>query len=165
MIFKIRIGKWKLTITLAPVVDVVGVNSLLPDGNHMLMWDFDDKPLERVMIALVVEQLMHDLPPIYILQTRPKVGYIAYCFTRMPFMKACSIIAETWGICQNFYKWGVFRKRFTLRITPKCGRKPKLAAILPSSTKEEVNVTELQSFVQYETMADGHKGALIRLGC
>ena len=165
MIFKIRFGKWKLTATLAPVVDVVGVNSLLPDGNHILMWDFDDVSEEMVVLSLIREQLIHDLPPIYELQTRPQVGYIAYCFTRMPFMQACSISAETHGICRNFYKWGVFRRRFTLRITPKSDRKPKLVAFLPSSTKEEIDITELKSFVQYETMADGHKGALIRLGC
>lgn len=164
MIFKIRFGKWKLTLTLTPVVDVVGVNSKLPDGNHILMWDFDNVPLDKVEKALYVQQLLHNLPNIYILETTAGKNYVAYCFVRVPFMKAASIIADTMFVCLNYYKWGIFRRRFTLRITPKCGRTPRLVSTLKSDVLEEVEIAELSSFVQYETLPDHKRRLLIKLG-
>lgn len=164
MIFKLRFGKMRLTITLAPVLDVAGVNSLLPDGNHVLMWDFDDVPLNKVKKALHMQQLMYNLPKIRILETLADKNYIAYCLTRCKFMEAAEIIAGTMYICENFYKWGVFRRRFTLRITPKLKRKPKLIYVLNSRVHEDVGIDELKSFVQYETLLDGHRGAFINLG-
>jgi hypothetical protein len=164
MIFKLRFGKMRLTITLAPVLDVVGVNSLLPDGKHILMWDFDDVPKRKVIAALLMQQIMHMLPKIRILETKPNKGYIAYCLVRCTFMQAAEIIAATQYICFNFYKWGVFRKRFTLRISKKRGKVPRLTDILESDVPEDVNMAELASFVQYETLKDEHRGAFINLG-
>ena len=156
MIFKIRFGKMKLTITLAPVIDVIGVNSLLPDGNHILMWDFDDKPLDLISASLRLQQYLHDLPKIRILETRLNKGYIAYCLTRCTLNKAIEIISGTQFICYNFLKWGTFRKRFTLRVTPKEGRKPKLVALLYSKTKEDVTVSELTSWVKDTLSAESY---------
>jgi len=164
MIFKLRFGKMRLTITLAPVIDVAGVNSLLPDGDHILMWDFDDVPKRKVIAALMIQQSMHMLPRIYLLETKPNKGYIAYCLTRCSFMKAAEIIAGTEFICLNFYKWGVFRKRFTLRITKKRGMLPRLVDVIDSDVEEDVNVSELTSFVQYETLTDGRRQVFINLG-
>jgi hypothetical protein len=163
-IFKLRFGKMKLTITLSPVIDVIGINSLLPDGNHILMWDFDEVPLSFVKKALRVQQLMHMLPQIRILETQKDRGYIAYCLTRCPFNKAIEIIAATQYICFNFLKWGVFRKRFTLRISHKHGRTPHLIHVLDSNIIEDVLIGELSSFVKYETLATEKKGAFINLG-
>lgn len=148
MIIRIRIGHWRFTLTLYEVTDVTGVNSLLKDGNHILMWDFDDQPLWIVKTVLSCIQHNFELPKIRILNTGKKDHYIAYCFKRCTWWAAKGIIAATPFVCDDYFKWGVFRKRFTLRVTPKEGRKIKLAIILPSSVEEDVCVNELDSWVK-----------------
>jgi len=164
MIFKLRFGKWRLTITLSPVTDVVGVNSKLKDGTHILMWDWDNKTLEKVIAGLNIVQLIYDLPNIYILESKAKCNYMAYCFVKVTWQQAKEIVAATPGVCENFYKWGVFRGKFTLRVTPKSGRWPKLVHILTSPRPEECTPNDLADFVKYETLPDGPKRWLIRLG-
>lgn len=163
MIFKLRFGKWRLTVTLAPIIDVIGVNSSLPDGHHILMWDFDNVPLKKVKDALLVQQLMHVLPRIRILETQPSKNYIAYCLTRCTLNKAIEIISSTQFICFNFLKWGVFRKRFTLRISHKHGKRPRLVHVMESDIVEDVSISELRSFVKYETLTGEDSGVFINL--
>jgi len=165
MIFKIRFGKWRLTITLSPVINVIGVNSLMKDGTHILMWDWDNTTLEAVIAGLNIVQLLYDLPNIYVLESMPKRNYMAYCFAKVTWAKAKEIIAATPFVCENFYKWGIFRRKFTLRITPKEGRWPHLVHILTSPRKEECTPHDLEDFVQYETLPRNRKSRLIRLGC
>jgi hypothetical protein len=152
VIIRVRIAHWRFTWTFAPVNDVAGVNSLLPDGNHILMWDFDDVPLSGVSWILKAVQNAFELPRIRILNTGIRNHYIAYCFKRCSWWNTRRIIASTPAICSNYYKWGIFRKRFTLRVTPKSNRKPYLVRVLPSRIKEDVSVEELQSWVKYETL-------------
>uniref|UniRef100_A0A6H1ZY86 Uncharacterized protein n=1 Tax=viral metagenome TaxID=1070528 RepID=A0A6H1ZY86_9ZZZZ len=186
MIFKIRIGRWRFTATFAPVVDVKGVNSLLPDNRHILLWDFDNTTLGDITQELTSVQNTYKLPNIYVIETRKpnakdvnmlsdneiialaklnQLGnYNAYCFKAHDWRKTVEIIAYTRGVDWNYFKWGVFRKRFTLRVTPKESRRSKLIAVLPSPMKEDVKLEQLKSFVQYETLSDQYKLRLIRLG-
>lgn len=164
MIFKLRFGKWRLTITLAPVYDIIGVNSLLETGEHILMWDFDDVPYSTVAFNLATIQYIFDLPNIYILNTGKPNNYIAYCFKRFLWELARAIVGMTPDICENFYKWGVFRHRFTLRVSRKGKRRPRLFGVIQSNILEDVSIKDLKSWVQYETLQDGAKGAFINLG-
>lgn len=148
MIIRIRIGNWRFTFTLYEVTDITGVNSLLKDGNHILMWDFDDIPLWQVSLILKCVQDDYELPQIRILNTGKKNHYIAYCFKRSSWWDTKRIIAATPFVCSDYYKWGIFRKRFTLRVTPKEARKPKLISILYSKVPEDVNISELTSWVK-----------------
>lgn len=164
MIFKIRIGHWRFTFTFAPVTNVIGVNSKLPNGNHILMWDFDNTVITYVIDALQHIQNIYALPNIYILETKPKSNYIAYCFMQNSFRRTVEIIATTKGVDPNFFKYGVYRERFTLRVTPKCGRKPKLAYIMKSHIPENCFVTDLKSWVKYETLSDNFKPMKVSIG-
>jgi len=164
MIFKLRFGKWRLTITLSPVIDVYGVNSQLPDGTHILMWDWDNTTLEAVIAGLNMIQLMYELPNIYVLESLKNKNYMAYCFAKVTWQQAKEIIASTPFVCENFYKWGVFRRKFTLRISPKEGRKPELVAILTSPIPEACTPEDMQDFVKYETLPRNRKMRLINLG-
>jgi len=148
MIFKCRLGSWRITFTIAPVTDVKGVNSLLNDGNHIVMWDFDDIPLEVVEAQLLLVQILYDLPNIYILNTGKPNHYIAYSFARVDWQLSKEIVASTPSVDTNFFKYGVYREKWTLRVTPKEGRKPKLVKILYTPTKDEVNISELNSWVK-----------------
>jgi hypothetical protein len=152
MIWQLRIGNWKFTFTFAQVTDVIGVNSTLPDGNHILMWDFDDYPLKDVEYILKVKQRHHQLPNIYVLTTGKPNHYIAYCFARYPWRAAFGIVASTHGVDWNFIKYAAVRGHFTLRVSPKNGRKPRLVSILKSKHPESAQIRELRNWVKYETL-------------
>jgi len=163
MIVKLTIGRWRFTFSMAPITRVIGVDSILPDGNHILMWDFDDISLDDVLTSLLEVQEIYCLPKIYIFETKPNSNYIAYCFKRVSWKKALEIVVSTRHVCMSFYKYGVMRDKFTLRVGPKCGRKPKLVAVLPSDFPEDVLIDELRSWVNYETLADGYIGKEYKL--
>jgi len=148
MIFKLRLCHWRITFTIAPVTNVTGVNSNLPDGKHIIMWDFDDIPLNIIQAELSIIQSIYDLPTIYILNTGMQNHYIAYCFARCEWRLTVEIVAATEHVDPNFFKYGVYREHWTLRVTPKEGRKPKLAALLHSKTPEECSISELNSWVK-----------------
>ncbi len=164
MIIKFRISKFRITLTFARVIDVIGVNSNLPDGNHILMWDFDDMRLADVFESLGEQQIMYNLSKIYILETTPKKNYIAYCFTKLPWFDACKVVITTRGVCRSFIKFGLIRDHFTLRVSPKCGRKPKLVGIIPSEFPDDLTANDLQSWVKYETLPDDVKRLILRVG-
>jgi len=159
MIIKVRLGRWRITFSFAPVVDVVGVNSLLPNGKHILMWDFDDVKLDKVIEALASVQMIYELPEIHILETKPNHNYIAYCFKQVEWRKCIQIVASTPHIDLSFFKYGVYRERFTLRVSPKCGRTPRPVCTLPSTHKPDVSIPMLRSWVRYETLPDGYKSS------
>jgi len=157
MIWKWRVGRWRITFTFAPVTNVTGVNSNLEDGNHILMWDFDDTTFDDVFKSLLTTQRVYELPNIYILETLKDKNFMAYCFKRTPLFEAAEIIAFTKGVDWNYFKYGVYRNHFTLRVTPKCGREIKLIWTLKSGVPEDCSIPELKSWTIYETLADGAK--------
>jgi len=154
MMLRFRIGRWRFSLNIVHVTDVAGVNSILPDGKHILMWDFDGVSLEQVTNALLEVQHKYLLPNIYILYTGKPGHYMAYCFKRCEWQKAIEIIAATKYVDMTYFRFGVWRKKFTLRITPKDGRKIRLARVLPSPFDEDATINELDSFVRYETISD-----------
>ncbi len=157
MIKRIYIGDIKVTLTIARVVKVGGFNSLLTDGNHILMWDFDDTSLEEVKGNLLQVQRYYKLPRIYILETKQATNFIAYCFKRVSWTKAVAIIAQTRGVDWHYVKWGVFRDKFTLRVTDKGHGKPHCVAVLESAMPEDTIVEDLAYWQKYETLKDKDK--------
>jgi len=154
MMFRLQLGGGKFTFSVAPVVDVIGVHSLLPDGNHILMWDFDEQTLLEVVASLENVQKRYRLPKIYVLESNPNGGFIAYCFTRLGWQKALEIVLATSGVCLNFVKFAVLRDKFTLRVSRKAKGTPKLVYILNSSKPEQSNPKELRRWVRYQTIPD-----------
>jgi hypothetical protein len=148
MIFRIKLGNWRFTFTFAPVTKVIGVNSNLPDGNHIIMWDFDDTPLEALTDELEYLQDQLDLPNIYIFTTGKKNHYIAYCFKRCTWQYSIEAVARIWLVDPSFFRFGVYRKHWTLRVSTKEGRKPKLVKTLKSRTPETASISELNSWVK-----------------
>lgn len=152
MIKRITIGDVRITFTIARITKVIGVNSQLGDGRHILMWDFDDTNLEVVKSALRVVQTRYLLSDIHILETKEHTNYIAYCFTALSWCRIVEIIAQTDLVDWNFFKYGVYRGRFTLRVTAKGGRIPKLVAKLEGYELPNCIVPDLLSWVRYETL-------------
>jgi hypothetical protein len=164
MIWQLRIGNWKFTFTFAQVTDVIGVNSKLKDGNHILMWDFDGVPLNEVAWALLTVQYKYKLSDIYIFNGGKPDSYMAYCYERLPWRKALSIVLDTPHVDYNFIKYSAFREKFTLRVSPKCGRWVHAVKILHSSYLPRANVRELQDWVIYETLTKPSKKHIIKIG-
>lgn len=148
---------------MAPITSVIGVNSNLPDGNHILMWDFDMVNKEDIIKELVDIQARFKLPRIYILQTSPKQGFHAYCFKKVDWKTCVEILAASKLIDWNYFKYGIYRKHFTLRVSPKCGREIKAIGQIASTVQDDVSPEELKSWVQYETLADSHKSRKIEV--
>jgi len=161
MMIKARIGNWRIHFSMAYVYDVIGINSLLPDNKHMLMWDFDTATETQVINALKIIQMVHDLPNIYIMNTGKPNRHIAYCFVRMTIQQVAAILADTPNICWGFLKWGIIRNKWTLRVTPKCNRKIHLICVLTSPKPETSSPQELQNWVQYETLHDNFRHSFL----
>lgn len=152
MIKRVTIGDVRITLTIARIVKVGGFNSLLTDGNHILMWDFDDTTLDEVKQSLEDIQDRFMLPKIFILETRKDINFVAYCFQRTPWREAVITVGSTEGVDWNFFKYGVFRDKFTLRVTDKGNGLPHKVAKLPSDVPEDVSIWELKNWVNYETL-------------
>jgi len=152
MIKKVTIGDVRVTFSIARVAQVIGVNSKLDDGRHIIMWDFDEVSLGKVEKALRYAQHYYSLSAIHILETKKDTNYIAYCFKAKPFSQVCLIVVDTPLVDWNFFKYGVYRGRFTLRVTAKNGRVPRLVKVLESDNKPDVNVKDLHSWVRYQTL-------------
>jgi hypothetical protein len=155
MIIKLTIGRWRFTFSMAPITKVIGVDSTLTDGNHILMWDFDTDKLEHIELALRDVQHRFELPSIRISQTGKEHGYHAICLVRMDWRSCVAILGCTHFLDWNYFKYGIYRGHFTLRISPKCFRKIKYLKMLRSNILENATIEELASFVKYETLEDG----------
>lgn len=163
MIVKLTIGSWRFTFSMAPITHIIGVNSRLEDGDHIILWDFDATDFWTVHDTLQNVQRVYNLPRIYIRETSKGTGYHAWCLKRTAWRKLVEILAFTKGVDWNYFKYGIYRKVFTLRVSPKCGRKIRTVHVLESRVPEDVQVPELRSWVKYETLADGRKSRKVEL--
>lgn len=150
-------GQRRLTITLAQVEEVVGVNSLIAEDSHILLWDFDNTPYHEVYDSLQHVQARDSLPDIELFKSRSDAeNYHAYCFKLLPWKIAVGIIATTPLVDWNFLKWGMVRGKMTLRIGPKGSSIPHQVAMIPGSVKADLGWQDLPSFVNYETLRKNH---------
>jgi len=152
MILRFRVWKWRFTFTFAPVVDVIGVNSKMRDGRHILMWDFDHLPLAAVIAILTELAYRERLPDIFILESSKPDNYIAYCFHACSWWDSKRIIASTPKVDEQFFKYGVYRGYWTLRVTMKDKYHPKLVYTVYSVYSNTARVDDLDSWVVYETV-------------
>lgn len=155
MIIKITIYKWRFTFSMAPTTKVVGVDSNLIDGNHVLMWDFDTGSYNQILLGLDYIQDRYNLSNIYIAQTGKKTGYHAFCFKKVSWRKCIEILASTPLLDYNYLKYGIYRKHFTLRISKKHARKITYKDTMRSPVIEDCKPSDLKSWVRYETLQDG----------
>jgi len=151
MIKRLTIGSLRMTFSCAHITQVTGVNSELANGNHILMWDFDDVPLENVKISLGAVQARYFLSDIIILKTKEPDSYNAWCFTAKPWWKAVAIVASTKWVDWGFFRYSVWRYHFTLRTSPKNGRDSKVIARLKGYEEPTAKIEDLKYWVEYET--------------
>jgi hypothetical protein len=155
MIRRAKIGDWRITLTVARVSKVIGVNSNLPDGKHIIMWDFDDLDIRQVKDALIRVQGRFVLPEIRVVSSGTENHYLAYCFKRSDWIDALRVVICTDGVDANFIRFSAFRQHFTLRVTPKENHVPRFETVLLSEIASDCDRKELLSWVKYETMRKG----------
>ena len=163
MIVKFTIGCWRFTWSMAPITYIIGVNSTIDGDDHIIMWDFDATDFDTVFLELARVQRTYHLPNIYISETSKGTGYHAWCFKSVSWHKLVEILAFTRGLDENYFKYGIYRKHFTLRVSPKCGRKKRHVYTMRTKVPEDVTVHDLKKWVKYETLADGRKSHKIAL--
>ncbi len=164
MILKIRFWNWKFTFSCSQVEDIVGINSKIGDDNHILMWDFDNVNFVSIKDIMRTLQHVYQLPNIYIVRTKEVGSYHAYCLRKTSFQRACEILSSTFSLDMTYYRLGVTRGYWTLRISPKSGRDITLVDVLKSDVPEDVTVKDLKSFVVYETLPDSARRKKIEIG-
>lgn len=153
MIKRFTIKNWRMTLTIARIAKVIGVNSELENGRHILMWDFDEIPLVEVCFDLGIVQTRYHLSDIHICRTKEPDNYIAYCFTSQEWKTAVEIVAQCHAVDWQFLRFGVYRGHFTLRVTPKNEREIKLAYRMEGYELPDCNPSDLKSWVRYETLS------------
>ena len=152
LMIKLKLGSFRLNFSITAITKTYGVYSLLENGKHILMWDFDDLPLRKVIVALRAVQNKYFLPEIRIMQTKEK-SYHAYCFLQTDFRRCVEILAATPNLDWGFFLFGCLRQKFTLRVGEKAGRnKPKLIGILGSEFEGDCTPKDLNRWVKYDTI-------------
>lgn len=145
-----RVGRHRFSFSHYVVTDQQGVNSKVEDDNHVLLWDFDNTNIEVVRIALGMMQKRFQLPTIHVMWSNGVRSWHAYCLCRMPWRHAVEIVASTPAVDWQFFRYGVLRGAFTLRVTGKNGVYPREVFKLPSRKPESIKLDELKTFVSYE---------------
>jgi len=155
MIRKFRWGNYIVGVYIIEVGEVVGINSTLKNNKHIIMWDFDDKPLTKIIYALEEVQAKFKLPKIHIMQMRSEAdSYVAICFKQMKWEQALGIVCLTKYVDYQFIRHSCHRRYFTLRISPKGKDKPELAYIISSDAPEDADWNMLRSIANYRTEFD-----------
>lgn len=163
MIVKFNILGWRFTFSMAPTTKVIGVHSTLPNDEHILMWDFDHIDYWQVHDELLKIQLIYKLPTIHIMATSPRRGFHAWCFKRVSFKKLVEILAFTKNVDWNYFKYGVYRGKFTLRVYPKEGREIVPIKLLKTNVPDDATIVDLKHWVEYETLSDRHKSGKLEI--
>lgn len=153
MIVRQTIGKIRITFSIARIAKIMGVNSRLENGEHVLMWDFDKQVLRDVAFQLRAIQRRYALSEIHILETNKEEGnFIAYCFTRTQWRKAIEIVSATNGVDWNFIRISVYRGWFTLRVGAKKSGTPHIVKSLRGLRPPDCLPSDLNEWVEYETL-------------
>lgn len=144
-----RVWRLHLYFRLRLLHPTYGVNSDLGDGLHMLMWDFDERPLQDVTAALWTMQEEFFLPSIYIVRSSAGECYHAYCFKRVRWNMAKQIAASTPWVDDKWLGIGILRGFFTLRFKDGHSSTIDHVATLVSTENEDVDPYAIVSFSDY----------------
>lgn len=151
-----KIRTWHLDISLHQRQAVLGVNSILPDNQHLIMWDFDKQSYYLVLLELKRQQEDYGLSTIYIARSSVPGNYHAYCLSRVTWATLIYILQTTEGIDQQYIKLGVMRGYMTLRFTDKKDSQISALTKLISCTAPDIEWAELTNFERYFTLTRKH---------
>lgn len=152
---KFRIGRFQVSLMAGLVTKVTGVNSNLKDGQHIIMWEFDETDLDQVKCALFAAQVFHQLPEIQIARSHPDGGFHAYCFKAMSFIETLHIVSGTALVDPHYITLCAMRQHWTLRLTDKGQGQPEHETHLVGLTLPTCDPGDLVGVVQYHAYQKG----------
>lgn len=142
---------WRLEVffKLAWRYPTLGVNSHFKDGQHILMWDFDDIPYEVIHAHLRLQQRRWQLSNIYVMRSSQGDRFHAYCFTGVTWQIARQIAASTPYVDKNWLAIGILRGYFTLRIRDRKDSAIQPYQVIESDRPETVHPGEMSDLSEY----------------
>lgn len=133
------------------VTTVNGVNSNLKNGLHIPMLDFDGCTLKECRMEVYRLQKQYKLGKASICSTgRPK-SYHVYIWNSCTWQQAVQIVASSRLGDLKHLQFSLRRGHFTLRISDKKSRKIECIEEIDFNQYQQVDHTDLESFVTYET--------------
>jgi len=152
MNIRLNVGSFHLFVALSRQVTVKGINSKIENSDeHVLFWDFDNVSLRDVYASLKEVQEKFHLGNIVVIDTGLDGYWHAYSFCRYSWPSVLHILASTKHLDSTFFKIGVIRGYFTLRITAKKYRGFTYVTKLYGHQKDNVLPEQLESVIEYRT--------------
>jgi len=154
----IKLGKLQLRVYASILERRTGICSQKDtfEDKHMLLWDFDNSSIDDIKKSLERLVVKHKLPAIHIISSSPH-SYHAYCFTSRPFRNIIHILSDTPELDNSYFKLGILRGYYTLRITPRKGESFKLVGIILSKRSNEMRFDDV-TINEYLTSNKGKGG-------
>ncbi len=155
--FTLSKGPLRLRVSLTWSERVHGITSKLPNGRHILMWDFDNSTLEQVFDTLAGEQRFWSLARIHVFSGGRPGSYHAYCLEEFDFIDAVGLIYDTEGVDRGWVKLAFIREYFTLRTSTKDGRAVNYEGFIDQyGYGDKVDPSQLEQAVDYWTKVLNH---------
>lgn len=155
---KFRIGRFQVSLMAGLVTKVTGVNSNLRNGNHIIMWEFDETDVVGVLAALQAAQAFHRLPDIHVAESHPGGGVHAYCFKSLSFIETLHIVSGTALVDPSYITMCAMRQHWTLRLTDKGQGQPEYQETLPGPGVTTASPSDLVGIVEYLAYRKGKRG-------
>lgn len=164
-ILKRRIGRYTVSLYIGKQTEVTGINSNLKDGQHILMWEFDNPDPTNMLNQLRYVQAEHVLSDIHIARSSEGGGYHAYCFTAVPWLYSLHIVSGTGGVDPGYVNMCAMRGHWTLRTSDKGKGAPQHWLTLPSDEPPMCNKHDLYGGVNYKVWERKSQPASITARC
>jgi len=129
---RIRIGRWNFYASLGRVQTVTGISSKLKNGLHIVMWDFDRAPLNKLERSLKTIQDVFQLGEIQIFGDGKPDSYRAVCYSQVDFLELLKILITTPYVDETYILMTARKGQATVRVGPKINRgKQVIVSIVP----------------------------------
>lgn len=123
---------------------------------HCLLGDFDYvEDFSGLLMELDRIQHKYKLPDIHVIQSSIDKYHI-YCFCARPFMEIVHILSDIKGLDKAYFRLGIIRGYFTLRISERENEKFEKVALLMSLVPPDISPLEVTTN-EYLTSNKGGK--------
>ena len=130
--FRLKFRNLTFFAMIAKTQTIEGVTSLLPDGNHIVMWDLDDCTIAQAEETLRNVQRQYNLSHIYLVSDSES-SCRAWCFSKVDLKTLLHILLDTEHVDYGFFYYTVKRRKATLRTSNKKNRHAqRLVSVLKS---------------------------------
>lgn len=153
--WKPRIGRLQVSIMAGLVTKVTGVNSNLKNGQHIVMWEFDETDDLAVLASLQAAQIFYRLPNIHVAESHLGGGFHAYCFKALSFVETLHIVSGTALVDPHYITLCAMRQHWTLRLTDKGQGAPQFSQMLNGFEPETASPADLVGLVEYTAYMKG----------